>query len=487
MIDRLHVALRRYEQLQPSLRPVSVSTPCPTPLPRQVTVVGAQAVATRISVTLGSELSQWVEINVCPVVEDLLDRSDFRNATRWPLERLPCGAAGEERKLVEALDRDLVDSAKHLTELANQSPLQEKLRQAGPARPARGTGRRRTRARLAPLPAYPLDDLAVVELVSRRPWHDLVNRADYYYPASDLNLVDRSAFLGPDSLRVQVGEFLPLINPRLRTPGDFVTGMLLSRIDYWEGVLRRAAVRCQSALRASRQDGGSRWLATCAALERVAELHGQLRARCVGGNAAKVRDAYIALLQMYIAYRPHVSLDWLELPAELRTWASHSLRYWLESRADSVVAERIATALMDIGPIYRSTIDPELLIAEQCRTHRLVVVAGRGRREVFCNGELVNFDWFANNAVWEFLLVLVEAAKSAQGADAFHLGHKGPTTWKDRRHRLGLLASSLDEWIVSAGKGTYRLTLRPEQICLLEHTDNEFLVEVGAATAGFPW
>ena len=65
-----------------------------------------------------------------------------------------------------------------------------------------------------------------------RPWRDLVAVHDYFYPVSDLHLIDRERYLGSNRGHVQVGEFLPAINLRLRPLGDFVSRTRLDRIDY---------------------------------------------------------------------------------------------------------------------------------------------------------------------------------------------------------------------------------------------------------------
>ena len=50
---------------------------------------------------------------------------------------------------------------------------------------------------------------------------------------------------------------------------------------------------------------------------------------------------------------------------------------------------------------------------------------------------------------------------------------------KDRRHRLiRFLPASLNEKIQPAGRGTYKLALRPEEICLLQYAEEERLAEL---------
>jgi hypothetical protein len=142
------------------------------------------------------------------------------------------------------------------------------------------------------------------------------------------------------------------------------------------------------------------------------------------------------------------------------------------------VGEQIATALFDIAPLFRERPDATTVLEEKCRSHALVVVMGRGRREVYWQGELVDVDWCGQRAPWDLLAALVESATSAQGADAFTLGDETRGALKDRRHRLKkLLPQSLDDAIQPAGRATYKLALGPEAICLLRYEEDKQFVE----------
>src|SRR4051794_30139111 len=84
MVDRLELALRRYEYL------------------------GAGAPAPSREADKTEELSLWLDRDVASVVEELLPRPDFQGEARWPIVHLRAGARSPERALVEALDADLV-------------------------------------------------------------------------------------------------------------------------------------------------------------------------------------------------------------------------------------------------------------------------------------------------------------------------------------------------------------------------------------------
>jgi hypothetical protein len=454
MMDRLEVAQRRYDQICPTTKP---SPP-----------FGAE------------ELSLWLETDVCAVVEDLVARPDFRGHARWPLERLRDGAQGEERGLVDTVDEGLVECARQLAAVARQPALRKELLRLGPHNDRLPEGDPRGHVRGADGPEgapVPLD-LPVVEYISSRPWRDLVAVIDYFYPVSDLNLTDRERYLGPDSGRVQVGEFLPYFNPRLRPLGDFVSRTLLTRVEYWEGILRRFWVRCDTARQNSRQEVVPPWAAAVTALGQLREAHERLKDRCLAGPEARVRNACIALLQVYAAYRPRADLTWLGLPP---AWTrAPVIRHRVERQHDVRLPEQVAAALLDVAPLYRRDMDPAALIEETCRSCALVVVMGQGRREAFWQGRLLDVDWLAQRAQWEFLVELVKHASSKQGVDACDLGDGAPASLKDRRSRLKrLLPKDLDGRIKPAGRGTYILALEPGEIRLLSFEEDERLTAAG--------
>jgi len=95
MVDRLDIALRRYEHI------------------RRAAAAGRCGAG-------GLELSVWLEQDVCPVVEELSGRPDFQVPARWPLDRLQPGAASGERNLVNKVDAGLVECARALVILARE-------------------------------------------------------------------------------------------------------------------------------------------------------------------------------------------------------------------------------------------------------------------------------------------------------------------------------------------------------------------------------
>jgi hypothetical protein len=454
MLDRLDVALRRYEQI--------LATP-QEPIPA----------------TKAEKLSLWLEQDVCGIAEDLVDRPDFQVEARWPIDHLAAQAATDERALVEAVDADLVEYAQRLANFARVPAVRTALLRLGPHNEllpegdSKGTDPGCNHANGSGMPL----GLRTLEYIARRPWCDLVAVQDYFYPASDLNLTDREAFLGPNGHRVQVGEFLPFLNPRLQSLGDFVARTLVIRVEYWQRVLQRFWVRCTGALHDCPKNG-SQWEGILDGQQHLHEHFEALREMCLASQQAEVRHACITLLQVYADYRPRANLNWLGLPP---IWARTGgwVRQRLERQHDLTIGEQAATALINLTAMYRIHVGPDTVLETKRRAFPLVVVTGPGRREVHWHGQLLDVDWVANNAPWDLLAALVERVKSAQGADAIDLKLAIRGSLKDRRYRLkSLLPADLDDKVVPAGRGTYRLDLRPEEVCLLRFEDDERLTEI---------
>jgi hypothetical protein len=149
------------------------------------------------------------------------------------------------------------------------------------------------------------------------------------------------------------------------------------------------------------------------------------------------------------------------------------------SRRTALQEMDVAGALIAVRPLYRCGVDPDSLLEAKCWSQPLVPVRGRGRREVYWQGLQFDVDWSIHQAPWDLLATLAERAYSLQGADAFDLEGGRRSRLKDRRHRLiRFLPASLNEKIHPAGRGTYKLALRPEEICLLRYAEDERLAEL---------
>src|SRR5258707_328956 len=137
-MDLLSLAQQRFEQLAPGL-------------------------ASPMSPETSEAVEAWVRDQVCPVVEQLLVSPRFREWARWSPDRLGPGSASPERRLVEGVDRALVEAARRVLEVARGLGLLPTPGGAPAAPPAVG----------------PPAALSRLDWLARRPWFDLACPGDY--------------------------------------------------------------------------------------------------------------------------------------------------------------------------------------------------------------------------------------------------------------------------------------------------------------------
>jgi hypothetical protein len=260
-----------------------------------------------------------------------------------------------------------------------------------------------------------------------------------------------------------MGMFLPYCNPRLRLLGDFISRALLIRVEHWQGVVSAFSSHCRSLIPAEVRSRDRNW---SAAETEYAQLNTdaiQLRHVLLAGSEAKMREAAVALVQVQAAFQPQSDFSWLGSALPSVTFAAH-YRDAIENRQNFALAEQIAASIAECASIYHSNQDAEEILRQALVEYRLVLVEGPGRREAYWRGLAVGDRWSRQNACWQFLVAVAEAAKSKTGVDAFDLN----SAVKDARGRIKRsIPPELDSLILPGGRGTYVLDLDPEQICIL--------------------
>ncbi len=103
-------------------------------------------------------------------------------------------------------------------------------------------------------------------------------------------------------------------------------------------------------------------------------------------------------------------------------------------------------------------------------------------RHAYWNGEKISVNWYKQSALWEFLWVLCDRAKSGTGLDCMDFAEKGNSDYPSKtKHRLcGLDAFPHDLGILinSEGQGIQKLDLPPSRIRLFKVETVEILREV---------
>ncbi len=392
--------------------------------------------------------SHWIDRDVCPVVDELLQRAEFRQLARWSLDNLLPGCDTDARRLIEELDQALVHSATQLADL------------------------------LRDLVAETPDELAAswlsqLETIAARPWRDLVSERDYFGPVAELNLNDREAYFG-DGISIRpVDEFSPYVNAALRQPGDVIVICMFLRIKHWRRSLRRAWVFGQSAISKS-ADAEARRAAWLAASPPGDSAVNRLHALTDHASEFKCREAAVSLVQMDAAYRPNARLDFLGDAKSVKSQAA-VFRDQIAKRDDVRTPAVVAAALTTLADMYRADVDVDAQIAEAVRIQRLVVIAGRGRREAYWERQRLDIDWGRHERAWVLLVEMAEeAVQTGQGVDEMtDLG----ISLRDARRALGnLLPHGLLD-LLKVKNGVHMLGLPAAEIFLGRFEQRELLAD----------
>ncbi|MEQ8791398.1 MAG: hypothetical protein RIC55_34365 [Pirellulaceae bacterium] len=444
MLDRLENATRRWEGIRPDDTEHAPSFQAAT-------------------------LSVWIDRDVCPVLDELVKRPDFRGLARWSLDNLSAGQTTEPRRLVEAIEAGIVATAGNRLRILKQPPVREAV--------AALAGRQDSTASPGENATCAASDQmeSTLEFIASRPWRDLVSEYDYFGPAVDLNLVDRAQWFGPDSRDVQMAEFMPFSQPQLQLPGDFVFRCLDLRIEYWRSYLNRNFVALQRAIREHLGPGSQDEQALYKTTEDTGTPLQQLHVLTDHAPDAVRREAAVRLVQVYTSYRPQAELSWLG-PAAPQCGHADRFRWQVERRNDRAIPAAVAAALSELTALYRADVDLESVILEKIATHRLCLIDGRGRREAHWEAKLIDVDWERRGRAWTLLTAVAEDAHgSQQGVDK--LSDLGISLRDARRDLKGLLPPELFSFL-HVKKGVHRLALPRAEFYFGRFDSRDHLEEV---------
>jgi hypothetical protein len=482
MFDCLEHALRRWEKL----RPAAGRTPSSIEL---------------------EAISGWLQNDVCRIVQDLLKRPDFRSMACWSMNNLIADDQSETRRLLGQIDSALRDTARGLAHALKARNFKrafidlEVIRRSAPhgevpspRQDQTATGTRCEEASLLdPVLTIVASDhprkalapeqeaqsafnnlLRSLEFIASGPWRGLASVHDYFGSAVGLNLCDRSAWFGPNSESVFVSDFVPMLHPELRLPGDFIFRCLKIRIDYWRDYIQRAFVGAQFAV-SRRNDPSDYQGALMEAQKDFESPYRELERRCRQDVESPQREAAMGLVQILYAYQPQTDSMWLGEAGRQKPMAS-TLRYYLENREEIDVAETIALSLHRLHEFHRSSVDVESQIAENVSSHRLCLIEGLGRREAYWKGALLTeVDWSRWARAWTLLSCLVHKALRGEAVDRFDVGNM---SLKDARGELKrLLPRELFE-LTSVRSHEHRLNLSNDELYYGKVDADEALTEV---------
>ena len=359
----------------------------------------------------------------------------FRTQARWPLDHLLPGARSSERERIESIEMLLAGTAQKLAAFAKQHSLAAVTSVIASAPTTAtiavgGDGHRDADETESGLESsgvrdwQPLSGRTLMEFVAGKPWRDLASAADYFCPAAELNLMDREAYLGPGTRQMQIGVCLPYINPRLRPLGDFMSRMLLVRVEYWRNALSGFFKACGRSVGPEARDRDMQWSAAQRDFGLLDKEIVRLRHMLSSGNDAKLRHACLSLVQIHAAYFPESDFSWLGEASDFVGCAAY-YRDAIEHRENFLLAEQIAAALAECAECYRSRETPEEVLNKTLARHSLVLVEGIGRREAYWKGTMAGERWGGQPALWQFLLSIGRRRQSATGRGLRQVGLLG--------------------------------------------------------------
>ncbi|HCS49998.1 hypothetical protein [Rubinisphaera sp.] len=442
-MNQLHIALQGFESLAPGLN-------------------------LNLNAELSDSIEQWLTTEVCPVVDELGQSKRFQTTVLWSVNHLSPSANTDERRLVVEVERKLVDLA---AEIATFIDVAEKEAPPGDQKVSEFADLHRETA----------------EFVANKPWFDLVCTQDFFHPTQDLHL---------DTAKLNYEHTKTFRERNIQLPlGDYVTRLLLNRVDYWASVLRRIADAASSLVpvgpgKSERFKAMSRVQSRRIDLDHAVE---KMISICNEPKKQRQREAATALTLVYAAYSNNPRLDWLSGDDSWWKVGGSIIRSWIrrrgtmqnqvrdssgvivltppvqESLCDPSIIRHLAYSLQEMKHFFAVDDDPLEIIDDAVNRAKLVMV-DREPREVWFNGRpACDAIWDNQVASWDLLWKL--AMKPRHAVDHEALSKCTVKTFRSRRNRLGELLgeeSGLNGIIETLPRLGYKLQIDPNSIILLQ-------------------
>ena len=414
-------------------------------------------------------LEIWLKDDLCPVVEDYADRPTFRERAAWVLDSIRPGVLTPERQAIDTLDAAVVACARALAEPGSKSRVHAKLvalypaqtRVVGETVEICGGGRKRVLSQqLGPVDEL-APELSQVTALDKRPWDDLVNVNDYFEPQQEFAETE-------DGRRLQWGQFIVSLNPELHPVGNFVVRCMFRRVDPIVTILNavhRKIMRAVTALdyRYAVQNQLD------AAWKSLQASHAVVKKTFQTGAENQLRDSCIILTQVYAAFDPSPTLDWLDVSPEAIDRDVGSLQHRITHFQNGEMFDRIAAAVGDLRRLYVDEPPEQWAIDEAIAIGALVI--DTRFHKAFWEKKPIEVDWKRSRAAWKFLIVLAGKAGHhghVTESDLYGTEVVSASTMGTNAERLrALLPASLKKHVLPGpDPRTYRLDLLRQHVHL---------------------
>lgn len=385
-MDRLELALRRYQQIVPKA-------------------------AQHWDVPLRA-LQVWLDEDVNAVLDHYTRRPTFREQASWSIRNLRPNAGTSERTLVDRIDAELVRCAKAVRKLTRYKILRRKMFELFPPKPVIVSEVVEiTSQGVEPIHAEQglvdetESELSRVEAIAQRWWSDLVNINDYFEPEQE--------FVQDESGRyVQRGEWIVSLNPELLPVGNFVVRCLLKRVSLLNADLASIIQKSHSALEQVRPRYGKDRAEVEASWGTLSQLVQELNTVLRTGPEIRLRDACVVATQIYAAFHPRPDLAWLGLDNTLLERAGSTLEARTRQSESAEMFDRIATALDDLRYLHEGD-DPRRPEIEDAIASGGLVIVEASREAHWEERSLEKLP----EGSWRFLVALARKARLRAAVD----------------------------------------------------------------------
>ena len=381
-VDRLELALRRYQQILPQ--------------PKKHARMPLR------------DLNVWLTEDVNAVLEDYTSRPAFREHASWSIRELSNGSPSSGRVLVDRIDTEFVNCGRALLKLASNQLVERHIVKNVSKEPVvvgetvqiDDAGTRRISVEFGESCELEVER-SQIRAIAERNGTDLVNVNDYFEPQQEWTQ-------DCDGQRLQLAAGIVSINPELLPVGDFVVRRLIARVKMRVDVLSSLRQRCLSALQQVRPPYRKDRTKVEEAWSQLSETSTALVRMLRTGVDCRLRDACVVATQIYAACHPHPNVTWLGLDPCVVDRALPMLRSRFTGLHNDHYFDRIAAALGSLRLLYDDESPNRSAIEEAIASGGLVIV--QVRREVFWQAQKLKEQ--PTGSAWKLLLALASKAPS---------------------------------------------------------------------------
>lgn len=418
----------------------------------------------------------WLNNRVAPVVEKWLSDCRFQHMATFSLQRLARPNTSEEYAALEAVHAAIVKLASSLSAVIEQPTVQKHLKdQCG--------FRRWAEQIFGKSPGtWFVSTLKRLRTISQLPLTSFVSETDFFSPSAGLCEYGGRPILLYHLTTPSRGQ--------LDLPGDMVFWCLQVRLEFFCDELHRLVNTLTSLPTDLRNSTFLKTVAGEAAALHQAEHN--FREKVQLSTERRQSESAVIVLQAFSAARLTEILDWLDLNPKLYR-CHRSLAVEIHREVGIAVTDHVLAALNEVRGILEIPKSREDWIEELKESHRILMV--NGGEEIYFKGDLIVSNGVAEDsgkrlgvAQDEFLAKLIELAKddksisredfrairSKKNDQARQLFSELATSkaLRDRRSKLNdILSDELNAYILSEGNGRYRLNIPPEEIHILNSSE----------------